>query len=178
MDSVNLLKIKEIIAPSLEEMGYEVIRITTMGGDRRSILQIMADKIDRTNLSVGDCTVISRAISALLDVEDVISGAYNLEISSPGIDRPLTRLEDFVCYKGFDVKVELDTPLPVNTGQGGADRRRFNGQIIEISDAEEIRLKNENEEVVLPYALISKAKLVLTDELIKAAQNGDFNKGV
>ena len=176
MDSVNLLKIKDIIAPSLADMGYEVIRITTMGGDRRSILQIMVDKTDRTNLSVSDCSKISRTVSALLDVEDVISGAYNLEVSSAGIDRPLTNLKDFILYEGFDVKVEISQPLKNDISQ--ADRRRYNGKIMSVSNTEDIYLKNENEEVVLPYALISKAKLVLTDELIKAAQEGVFNKGV
>lgn len=156
------VRIAELIAPSLESMGYEIVRITFTGGDRQ-ILQIMAEKEDGT-MTIEGCEEVSRTVSALLDVEDPISDAYDLEVSSPGIDRPLTRLKDFERWAGFEAKVELDEAVD---GQ-----RRYRGKLLGLRD-EDIVLANEaGEKITLPFADLRKAKLVLTDELIAASQGG------
>src|SRR5690554_5392970 len=98
-------RVGALIEPSLEEMGYELVRVQLTGGPRPG-LQIMAERADRAQMSVEDCAAISRAISAILDVEDPIAGAYTLEVSSPGIDRPLTRPEDFDRFQGFEARIE------------------------------------------------------------------------
>src|SRR3546814_4087032 len=98
-------EVDRIIAPSLEAMGYELVRVHLSGAGRLT-LQIMAERTDRATMTVEDCAEISRAVSALLDVEDPIAGPYTLEVSSPGIDRPLTPLADFDRFAGFDARVE------------------------------------------------------------------------
>ncbi|GLQ05199.1 ribosome maturation factor RimP [Sneathiella chinensis] len=155
-------KIAELIKPSLEDMGYELVRATFTGGDR-PILQIMAEKEDGT-MTIEGCEEVSRMVSALLDVEDPISGAYDLEVSSPGIDRPLTRLKDFDRWSGFEAKVELDAAVD---GQ-----RRYRGKLLG-TDGEMILLNTDTGETyTLPFSDLRKAKLVLTDELIAATQGG------
>src|SRR5690606_13434902 len=121
--------------------------------------QIMAERMDEAGMTVDDCAEISRTVSALLDVEDPIHGAYILEVSSPGIDRPLTRPRDYERFKGFEARVELQT------SQDG--RRRFRGRILGIEDGI-VRLVSEDGEVALPYAAIDNAKLMLTDDLLAA----------
>lgn len=151
--------VAELVAPSLEAMGYTLVRVAFSGG-RRPTLQIMAERKDEVPMTVEDCAEISRAVSAVLDVADPIGGAYNLEVSSPGIDRPLTRPEDFVRFAGFEARVEL---------QHGIDgRKRFRGRLIGFEDGR-VRIKSELGEVAVPYADIARAKLVLTDDLIAAA---------
>ena len=141
-------------------MGYELVRVMSTGG-RRPTLQVMAERIDRAGMTVDDCAEISRAVSALLDVEDPISGAYQLEISSPGIDRPLMKLVDFERFAGFEARVETDRPIE---GQ-----RKFRGQILGLAD-EAVRLGLPEGERIIPFTSIRKAKLVLTDDLIAAAE--------
>jgi ribosome maturation factor RimP len=121
----------------------------------------MAERRDDAPMTVEDCAEISRAVSALLDVADPIAGAYTLEISSPGIDRPLVRPEDYERFAGFEAKVELAQPLD--------GRRRFRGRILGRTAAG-ARLLAESGEVLLPFEAIQRARLVLTDELIAAAQ--------
>jgi ribosome maturation factor RimP len=150
--------IAPIIEPSLEAMGYRLVRIAFLGA-RRATLQIMAERIDDTPMTVDDCTEISRSVSALLDVADPIAGAYMLEVSSPGIDRPLTRPEDYDRFAGFEAKVELGRPLD--------GRKRFRGRILGRAD-DHVRLIDDAREVRLPLADIAKAKLVITDDLLKA----------
>src|SRR3546814_3591833 len=100
-------RIEDMIAPSLAEMGYDLVRVSLTGGAARMTLQIMAERLDGAGMTVDDCAAISRAVSALLDVEDPIRGAYVLEVSSPGIDRPLTRARDYERFAGYEAKVEL-----------------------------------------------------------------------
>src|SRR5262249_54856863 len=114
-----LLNLEERVAPTLEAMGFEVVRIALTGSSGRKTLQVMADRKDGSQISVDDCAQISHTLSAIFDVEDPVSGAYDLEVSSAGIDRPLTRAKDFAAYAGFEAKVE--TKLPV------AGRKRFRG---------------------------------------------------
>lgn len=151
-------KIAELIEPSLTSLGYEIVRVTFTGGDRQ-ILQIMAEREDGT-MTIEGCEEISRTVSALLDVEDPISEAYELEVSSPGIDRPLTRLKDFEKWSGFEAKVELDEAVD--------GRRRYRGKVMGIQDEDIVLLNDANEKILLPFNELRKAKLVLTDELIAA----------
>ena len=150
--------IAPIIEPSLEAMGYRLVRVAFLGA-KRATLQIMAERIDDVPMTVDDCTDISRSVSALLDVADPIAGAYMLEVSSPGIDRPLTRPEDYDRFAGFEAKVELGRPLD--------GRKRFKGRILGRTQ-DHVRMVAEHGEVSLPLADIAKAKLVITDDLLKA----------
>jgi ribosome maturation factor RimP len=155
--------IAPLIEPSLEAMGYRLVRVAFLGA-RRATLQIMAERIDEAPMTVEDCTEISRSVSALLDVADPIAGAYMLEVSSPGIDRPLTKPEDFDRFAGYEAKIEL--------GQALDGRKRFRGRILGRApdSPDQVRLHGETGEVRLPLADVTKAKLVLTDDLIAAAR--------
>ena len=149
-------KISAIISPIIETLGYELVRIRLVPGET-STLQIMADR-KSGEIDVEDCSIISRDISVLLDVEDPINGAYILEVSSPGIDRPLTRLKDFSNWQGYEVKLET---YELINGQ-----RRFKGEIYNI-EKDNITLANNGKFIELSFELISEAKLILTDNLIK-----------
>ncbi len=157
----------ELAGPTLEGMGYELVRVR-LSGKERKVVQIMAEPADGRAMTVDDCAEISHALSALFDVEDPIHGAYTLEVSSPGIDRPLTRLKDFETYSGFDAKVETRFPID--------GRRRWRGKVLGVSSAAgdtapQVRLQTEQGDVSLPFAEIATAKLILTDALIAATQD-------
>jgi ribosome maturation factor RimP len=156
-------RIAAIIEPSLEAMGYSLVRVAHTGG-RRPTVQIMAERRDGAGMTVADCEEISRNVSALLDVKDPIAGAYVLEVSSPGIDRPLVRPQDYERFAGFEAKLEL--------GRGIEGRKRFRGRIIGRAGeaGESVRLATEEGEVELPLGDIVRAKLVLTEDLLAAAQ--------
>ena len=151
-------QIERMIAPSLAAMGYDIVRVLLTGGQRPT-LQVMAERTDGQDMSVDDCAEISRAVSALLDVEDPIAGPYTLEVSSPGIDRPLTRPVDFQRFAGFEARVE--------TRQPGEGRKRFRGRLLGL-EGDSIRIVTPEGEAALPVDDILRAKLVLTDELIAA----------
>jgi ribosome maturation factor RimP len=147
-----------LIEPSLDAMGYRLVRVAFLGA-RRATLQIMAERRDDAPMTVDDCTEISRSVSAILDVADPIAGAYMLEVSSPGIDRPLTRPEDYDRFSGFEARIELDQPIE--------GRKRFRGRILG-RDEEHVRLRCDAGEIDLPLATIAKAKLVITPDLLAA----------
>jgi ribosome maturation factor RimP len=126
----------------------------------------MVERRDERAMTVDDCAEVSRAISAVLDVEDPIAGAHVLEVSSPGIDRPLVRLADFERFAGFEAKIETERPV--------AERRRFTGRLLGTA-VDRVRLRTDVGDVELPHAEIVRAKLLLTDELIAAS--GDSIKG-
>jgi ribosome maturation factor RimP len=153
-------QIATLIEPTMTAMGYELVRVISMGG-RRPTLQIMAERIDRAGMTVDDCAEISRAVSALLDVDDPMAGAYQLEVSSPGIDRPLMKAADFERFAGFEARVETDRVID---GQ-----RRFRGRLLGL-EADDVRLALPEGVKVIPMSAIRKAKLVLTDDLIAAAE--------
>ncbi len=153
-------QIAALIEPAMTDMGYELVRVISTGG-RRPTLQIMAERIDRVGMNVDDCAEISRAVSALLDVDDPITGAYQLEVSSPGIDRPLMKPADFERFAGFEARMETDRLIE---GQ-----RRFRGRLLGV-EADHVRLALPEGTKEIPLAAIRKAKLVLTDELIAAAK--------
>ncbi len=156
-------RIEGIVGPSIEAMGFELVRVMMTGG-RRPTLQIMAERADGSTINVDDCAEISRTVSAVLDVEDPISGEYTLEVSSPGIDRPLTRLKDFERFAGFDARVDLAEPVD--------GRKRFSGPLKGVAAGERILIEVEPEGLVeLRFDQISRAKLVMTDALLAATAN-------
>jgi len=150
-------KIAEMIAPRLEAMGYELVRVAVIGTETPTV-QVMADRADEAAFTLDDCEQVSHLLSAVLDVEDPISSAWTLEVSSAGIDRPLTRVKDWNRFAGYEAKAELNFP-----GPGG--RKRFTGVILS-ADEEAAKLKVDGEIVELRLADVRKAKLVLTDALI------------
>lgn len=157
-------RIAAAITPALEAMGYELVRVLVLGRERPTV-QVMADRADGAQINVSDCEQITHAISAVLDVDDPLPGAWNLEVSSAGIDRPLTRPKDWVRFAGHLARVEMIAPVAMPDGGG---RRRFNGAIIGV-DENQVRLRLEDgTEIALPLADLRRAKLVLTDALISA----------
>jgi ribosome maturation factor RimP len=153
-------EIARLVEPSLEAMGYRLVRVM-LSGRHRPTLQLMVERRDEAPMSVDDCAEISRTVSALLDVTDPIAGAYTLEVSSPGIDRPLVRPEDYDRFAGFEAQVELAQPLE--------GRKRFRGRLLGRS-GDDARLAVAGSELRLPLAAIARAKLVLTDELLARVQ--------
>lgn len=152
-------RLAALLTPTMEDLGYELVRIRLMSGKTR-ILQIMADRPEG-GINVDDCAKISTAVSAVLDVEDPIEDNYTLEVSSPGIDRPLTRLKDFDMWNGYEARVETTELID--------GRRRFKGMIAGTEGDEVlITLDEGGEEVTigLQFEWLSDAKLILTDELI------------
>ena len=149
----------DLLDPVAQAAGYEIVRLRLMGGNTRR-LQIMAERPDGT-MDVADCARLSRAVSEVLDAADPIAGEYLLEVSTPGIDRPLTRLKDFEAYEGLEVRLELD-----RVAEG---RKRFRGQLAGVEgDNVGINLDDEPDATVyFPFAWITEAKLFLTDELLK-----------
>lgn len=173
MDSVNHLtsspyegtmagleaRITALIAPSLDNMGYEIVRVAILGRDRCTV-QIMADRVDGGLISIEDCERISHTVSAILDVEDPIPGMWTLEVSSAGIDRPLCRVKDWNRFSGHKARVELGVPLN--------GRRRFSGVVLGADESVARMALEDGLEVALPLSEIRSARLVLTDALIKA----------
>lgn len=152
-------RIAEIARPAAQDLGLDIVCVKILGEGGGMNVQVMAENPKTRNLGVEDCTKLSRALSALLDVEDPITGSYRLEVSSPGIDRPLVRLEDFETYKGFEAKLESDAPA--ENGQ-----KRFKG-ILRGVNGESVVIDTDQGTAEIPFHSLNKAKLVLTDKLIK-----------
>jgi ribosome maturation factor RimP len=153
------IRLLELLDPVAEAAGYEIVRLRLMGGGDRRRLQVMAETPEG-DMVVEDCARLSRALSAVLDAADPVSGEYVLEVSSPGIDRPLTRLKDYEAYEGYEVKLELD-----RLAEG---RKRFRGVLACVEgDQIGIDLEGEDETAMVPFAWIVEAKLVLNDRLMK-----------
>ena len=148
--------IYDMVAPTIESMGFEVVRILLTGAQRPT-LQIMIERQDHKNLVVDDCAAVSRAVSAILDEKDPIESEYSLEVSSPGIDRPLTKPEHFSRFSGYEAKIETSDSID--------GRKRFKGKIIALKDDNTILFLMDEKEYSIPFDSVSKAKLVLTDEL-------------
>lgn len=154
----------EMLEPAVRAMGYELVRVRLSGARARPVLQVMAERPDGT-MDVEDCAALSRAVSALLDVEDPIQGEYELEVSSPGIDRPLVRPGDFKRFAGYEARIELVRPRD--------GRRRFKG-LLKGVEGETVLLEVSGqgpEPVIerLGLSEIAEAKLLLTDDLIRAS---------
>lgn len=154
-------RLAELVSPTLEAMGYELVRVAMTGGARPTV-QVMAERSDGRAMGVEDCAAISRALGAVLDVADPLPGAWELEVSSPGIDRPLTRAKDWNRFAGHLARVELALPV--------AGRKRMSGTVLG-ADGEAARLKlADGAEAVVPLEAIRRARLVLTEALIEATK--------
>jgi len=152
-------RLLELLDPAAEAAGYEIVRLRLMGGERARRLQVMAERADGT-MQVDDCAQLARALSHLMDAADPIPGEYLLEVSSPGIDRPLTRLADFAAYEGFEARIEID-----RLADG---RKRFKGALAGVEDeAVAIDLEGEEASTLLPFSWIVEARLVITDALMR-----------
>jgi len=149
-------RLAEVITPVIEGLGFELVRVRYMGGKTPTV-QIMADRPEG-GIEVDDCGAISTAVSAHLDVEDPIEEAYTLEVSSPGIDRPLTRLKDFDVWEGYEARIETTELID--------GRRRFKGILAGI-DGNEVLIEIEEGTIGLQFDWLSDAKLILTDDLIR-----------
>jgi ribosome maturation factor RimP len=156
-------RVAGLVEPVLESMGFRLVQVRLMGGND-AILEIMAERTDGS-MTVEDCEAVSHAVSPLLDVHDPVDGAYRLQISSPGIDRPLVRPADFERWAGYEAKVELKEAI--------SGRKRFRGPLEGYADGEvriEVEIPDAGKQIIgLPVALIGSAKLVLTDELVRDA---------
>jgi len=150
----------EMIDPIADSQGLAVVRVRLMGGTLRRRLQIMAERKVDHDISVEECARLSRAVSEVFDAADPIAGEYLLEVSSPGIDRPLTRLSDFDLFEGYEARLETDRMVE--------GRKRFKG-ILAGTEGEDIAIDLDGEEdtALIPFAWLADAKLVLTDELLK-----------
>jgi ribosome maturation factor RimP len=159
-------QIERLIAPALDAMGFEVVRVLLMGG-AHTRLQVMVERRDGSAMTLDDCTRLSRTVSALLDVEDPIAGAYTLEVSSPGIDRPLVKERDFERFAGREARIETRQPI--------AGQRRFRGRL-EGFAAGKVRIMTEEGPAELPFADIQKAKLVSEDAVSPATKRYDAKR--
>ncbi|MEQ1930406.1 MAG: ribosome maturation factor RimP [Parvularculaceae bacterium] len=150
--------IAALIEPGVAAAGFELVRVKITGRDVKT-LQVMAERPDKT-MSAGDCAALSHVLSPLLEESDPISGSYRLEVSSPGIDRPLTRIKDYDDWQGYEARIELDRMIE--------GRKRLKGVIAGSEDGVVLfDIDSEGETAVIPFDWIADAKLVLTDELIR-----------
>jgi ribosome maturation factor RimP len=154
-------EIEDLIAPTLADLGYRIVRVLLTGSARQQRLQIMAERADGSGMDVDGCAEVSRAVEAILDVEDPVAGAYELEVSSPGMDRPLTRLQDFETFAGYEAKIELKQPFE--------GRRRLKGELLGLVEGE-ISMAVDGMEWRIGLDEVDKAKLVLTEEMVRQAR--------
>jgi len=161
-------RILALAEPIAADMGLRIVRVRVMSGKRRTV-QIMAERISDGQIAVDQCANLSRELSAIMEVEDPISEAYMLEVGSPGLDRPLTHLEDFTTYEGYLARLELDRLVE--------GRKRFRGILAGVEDGHvDINLDGETDSTAsIPFDWISEAKLLITDELIKKGQTAKEN---
>jgi ribosome maturation factor RimP len=152
--------LEEKISPTLEDLGFEVVRVAVTGANGRRALQVMADRADGSQINIDDCAKISRVLSDMFETDDPVDGTYDLEVSSAGIDRPLTRPKDFKAYAGFEASVQTRRPID--------GRKKFRGQLEGLAGDDKVALTVDGETVELPLDEIHRAELVLTDELIAA----------
>ncbi len=149
-------RVEALIAPTIEAMGFTVVRVMLSGGNSPT-LQVMAEPTVRRGMTVDDCADISRAISAILDVEEPIAGNYTLEVSSPGLDRPLTRLADYERFRDFEARIETHAVVD--------GRRRIRGRLAGV-DGKDILVDIDGERSRIAFTDVAKAKLIVTDEMI------------
>ena len=152
--------LERMIEPEIKHLGYDLVRVCMIGGSSDPTLQVMAERPDTRQLDLDDCERISRRLSEILDLCDPIEGSYRLEVSSPGIDRPLTRLKDFADWAGHEARLMLAEPHE--------GRKNFSG-MLEGVEGDAVKLTDKAGEAhALPFSEISSAKLLLTDKLIQA----------
>ena len=158
--TTSFIEVAQLIEPTIRDLGFELVQVRMVGGGRRT-LQVMAEPIDRArSMTVDDCATISRAVSAVLDVADPIEGAYALEVSSPGIDRPLVRRGDFERFAGLEAKLECEPAV--------AGRKRFRG-IVRGLEGDEVVVEEDGAVLRIPFPSVKKAKLTLSPALLARA---------
>lgn len=168
MPTIQEKRIAAFVEPVLANLGYDLVSLRIIGSQKLQTLQIMAENPDTGTLDMDGCTEISHAVSALLDVEDPIQSAYQLEVSSPGIDRPLVKDRDFVKYIGYEISVET-----IDANQDGA--RKFRGRLSSF-DGESFTIITDHGDEPIRMDNLVRAKLILTDELAKQALKNSKNK--
>jgi ribosome maturation factor RimP len=158
--------LEPVFEPVIEKAGFRLVRLRIMGGATKT-LQVMAERPDGS-MDVEGCTALSHALLDFIEAEDPIEGDYELEVSSPGIDRPLTRLMDFARWAGHEAKIELTLPVG-SVGESQSDqnkgRKRFRGTLLGL-DGSDVMIRADNSDIKFPFRAIANAKLVLTDKLI------------
>ena len=156
----DIARLTQLIEPEAAALGFDLVRVRMFGGGDDLTLQVMAERPDTRQLTIDDCADLSRRLSDMLDAADPIEEAYRLEVSSPGIDRPLTRLKDFADWSGHEARITLSEPR--------GDRKQFSGTLQGL-DGETVKLRDkQGQDYELPFADVASAKLVLTDKLINA----------
>lgn len=155
---MNKHPLEGMLEPVVDGMGYELVRVLTIGA-KNPTLQVMIDRKDGKEVTVDDCAVVSRRLSDVLDEKDPIESQYSLEVSSPGIDRPLTKPEHFARFSGYEAKIETSTVIE--------GRKRFKGRISGIDDKNNIAFEMDGTEYVIPFDEVAKAKILITDELLQ-----------
>ncbi len=161
-----MIALSRLLEPEVESLGYRLVRVTFVGGRSDPTLQVMAERPDTRQLDLSDCERISRRLSEVLDESEAqgraaVEGSYRLEVSSPGIDRPLTRFADFDDWKGHEARITLAEPM--------AGRKQFSGTLQGTGSSEAVHLTaRDGQDYTIPFASIHSAKLLLTDKLIKA----------
>ena len=156
----NVAGLERLIEPEVRSLGYELVRVMMIGGATDPTLQVMAERPDTRQLDIADCERISHRLSEILDLADPIEGSYRLEVSSPGIDRPLTRLKDFADWAGHEARITLAEPR--------GDRKHFTGTLLGL-EGQTVQLHaKDGQDYGLTFSDIASAKLVLTDKLIQA----------
>lgn len=152
--------LQDLLEPVIAGLKYEVVRILTIG-QKNPTLQIMIDRTDGKDITVEDCAAVSRAVSEILDEKDPIQDRYSLEVSSPGLDRPLTKIEHFKRFSGYEARIETSVEV--------MGRKRFKGRLLDVDSQSAVHIDMEGTEYAVPFEDISKAKLILTDELLQEA---------
>lgn len=157
-------QIEQLITPAIEDMGFSLVRVKFTGSGRQT-LQIMAERKNTLGMGLEDCAEISRVVSAILDVEDVIKAEYDLEVSSPGIDRPLVKLQDFIKFKGYEIKLNTSQPIEA--------RKKFVGRIKDVEGEDIIFTANDQPEKVyrIPFESVHSAKLVINEEILRKSDD-------
>ena len=150
--------LEDLLNPVVEKLGYELVRVMTIGA-KNPTLQVMIDRLDGNDITVDDCATVSRALSDVLDEKDPIENQYSLEVSSPGIDRPLTKLQHFVRFVGYEAKIETIQPVE--------NRKRFKGKILAVDDRQNISFDMDGIQYLIAFDNVAKAKILLTDELLQ-----------
>ncbi|MFS0737439.1 ribosome maturation protein RimP [Sphingomonas sp. 1P06PA] len=156
----DIAELTRLIEPEAEALGLSLVRVQMFGGKSDPTLQVMAERPDTRQLDIADCEALSRRISDVLDANDPIEEAYRLEVSSPGIDRPLTRLADFEDWAGFDARIKLVEKID--------GRKQFDARLIGVAGDAVVVQPEKSAEMTIPFAAIQSAKLILTDALMKA----------
>jgi ribosome maturation factor RimP len=156
----DIAALTKLIEPEAQALGFALVRVAMFGGRTDPTLQVMAERPDTRQLGLEDCEALSRRISDVLDANDPIEEAYRLEVSSPGIDRPLTRTQDYADWAGFDARIRLAAPLN--------GRKQFDARLVGLEGDTVKVYADKVGEIEIPFGQIASAKLLLTDELIKA----------